>query len=125
MFEITRAKTELERTCDNQDLLAELAATETNLKNLHTRRDETEFALKQREARAVELKDASFSLSKNPEGITRDEAETRKQIEDLRDRAAHQEKEIGELMKTLAAVASEIAATEKAGANLRDLLMVP
>ena len=51
LLEIDRAKTELERTCDDQDLLNELANAERQLNVLHTRRNETEFAISERKRR--------------------------------------------------------------------------
>ena len=125
MLEIDRAKAELERTCDDQDLLNELAKTERQLNVLHTRRNETEFALSERKRRLADLKEAAHRLEHPQEVSNRDESAARQQVADLRDRASNQEKVIAELEKMLAAVASEIATTEKVGANLRDRFLVP
>ena len=125
LLEIDRAKTELERTCDDQDLLNELAKTERQLNVLHTRRNETEFALTERKRRMADLKEAAYRLEHPQEVSNRDESAIRQQVADLRERTSHHEKEIATLEKTLAAVANELAATEKATSNLRDRLFVP
>ncbi len=125
MLEIERAKHELERTCDDQDLLNELAKAERQLNVLHTRRNEIEFALSERNRRLADLKEAAHRLEYPQEVTNRDESAVRQQVADLRERASHHEKEIPELEKTLTAVAKEIAATEKVAACLRDRLLVP
>lgn len=125
LLEIDRAKTELERTCDDQDLLNELANAERQLNVLYTRRNETEFALTERKRRMADLKEAAYRLEHPQEVTNRDESAIRQQVADLRERASHHEKEIPTLEKTLAAVANELAATEKATSNLRDRLFVP
>ncbi len=125
MLEIDRAKSELERTCDDQDLLNELAKAERQLNVLHTRRNEIEFALSERKRRLADLKETAHRLEHPQEVSNRDESAVRQQVADLRDRASHHEKEITELEKTLTAVVNELAATEKAAANQRDRLLVP
>lgn len=124
LLEIDRAKTELERTCDDQDLLNELAKTECQLNVLHTRRNETEFALTERKRRMAELKEAAYRLEHPQEVINRDESAIRQQVEDLCERAVHNQKVIGELEKTLASVTSEADAAEKAAVSLRDRSMM-
>ncbi len=79
LLEIDRAKTELERTCDDQDLLNELAKTERQLNVLHTRRNETEFALTERKRRMTELKEAAYRLEHPQEVSNRDESAIRLQ----------------------------------------------
>ena len=125
MLEIDRAKTELERTCDDQDLLNELAKAERQLNVLHTRRNETEFALTERKRRMAELKEAAYRLEHPQEVTNRDESAIRQQVADLRERASHHEKEIAVLEKTLKTVVDELAATEKEATSLRHRLLVP
>jgi chromosome segregation ATPase len=125
MLEIERAKTELERTCDDQDLLNELAKTERQLNVLHTRRNEAEFALSERKRRSTELKEAVNRLENPREVANRDEAAVRKQIEDLRDRVAHHEKEITELLKTLATINEQIPVAEQLATKLHHQRLVP
>lgn len=125
MLEIDRAKTELERTCDDQDLLNEPAKTERQLNVLHTRRNETEFALTERKRRMADLKEAAYRLEHPQEVSKRDESAIRQQVADLRERAAHHEKEIPALEKTLGTVVDEFAATEKTVVGLRGRLLVP
>ena len=125
MLEIDRAKTELERTCDDQDLLNELAKTERQLNVLHTRRNETEFAISERKRRMADLKEAAYRLEHPQEVTNRDESAIRQQVADLRERASHHENEIPALEKTLRTVVDEFAATEKAATSLRDRLLVP
>ena len=59
-----------------------------------------------------------------PKATTRDDAETRKQIEDFRYRASHHEKEIAVLEKMLTVMVNEFAATENAAANQRDRMQL-
>jgi chromosome segregation ATPase len=125
LLEIDRAKTELERTCDDQDLLNELAKTERQLNVLHTRRNETEFALTERKRRMADLKEAAYRLEHPQEVSNRDESAIRQQVVDLRERASHHEKEIPALEKTLAEVADVLAATDKVISDQRDRLLVP
>ena len=125
MLDIERAKTELERTCDDQDLLHELANSERQLNALHTRRNETEFALSERKRRLADLKEAAYRLEHPQEVTNRDESAVRQQVADIRERASHHEKEIAELDKMLTVVGNEIAATEKVAASRRELLLVP
>ena len=99
-MEIERAKTELERTCADEDLLNELAKTERQLNVHHTRRNETEFALSERKRRCTDLKEAAHRLEHPQEISNRNEPAIRQQIADLRDRAANQEKVITDLEKT-------------------------
>ena len=80
MLEIERAKTELERTCDDQDLLNELAKAERQLNVLHTRRGETEFALSERKRRSTDLKEAAARLEHPQEVSNRDESAVRQQV---------------------------------------------
>ena len=91
LLEIDRAKTELERICDDQDLLNELAQTERQLKVLHTRRNETEFAINERKRRMADQKEAAYRLEHPQEVSNRDESTIRQQVADLRERAAHHE----------------------------------
>ena len=125
LLEIDRAKTELERTCDDQDLLNELAKTERQLNVLHTRRNETEFALTERKRRMADLKEAAYRLEHPQEVSNRDESAIRQQVADLRERAAHHEKEIPVLEKSLATLVDELAEIEKVAANQRDRFIVP
>lgn len=125
MLEIDRAKTELERTCDDQDLLNELAKTERQLNVLHTRRNETEFAISERKRRMAELKEAAYRLEHPQEVSNRDESAIRQQVADLRERAANNQKVIAELEKTLSEVRAELTATEKSAVNLRDQTLIP
>lgn len=125
LLEIDRAKTELERTCDDQDLLNELAKTERQLNVLHTRRNETEFALTERKRRMADLKEAAYRLEHPQEVTNRDESAIRQQVADLRERAAHHEKEIAVLEKTLNAVADEFTATDTAMRSQRERLLSP
>jgi chromosome segregation ATPase len=106
-------------------LLNELAKAERQLNVLHTRRNETEFALAERKRRMADLKEAAYRLEHPQEVTNRDESSIRQQVADLRDRASHHEKEIPALEKTLATVKSETDATEKAVASLRAPLLVP
>ncbi len=125
LLEIDRAKSELERTCDDQDLLHELAKAERQLNVLHTRRNEAEFAISERKRRCADLKETAHRLEHPQEVSNRDESSVRQQVADLRDRASHHDKEIAELEKTLTAVTNDIAATEKAVASQRERLQVP
>ena len=125
LLEIDRAKTELERTCDDQDLLNELAKTERQLNVLHTRRNETEFALSERKRRMADLKEAAYRLEHPQEVTNRDESAVRQQVADLRERAAHHEKEIPALEKTSCELAQEFSATEEVVAGIRNLLQAP
>jgi chromosome segregation ATPase len=125
MLEIDRAKTELERTCDDQDLLNELAKTERQLNVLHTRRNETEFAINERKRRMADLKEAAYRLEHPQEVSNRDETAIRLQVADLRERASHHEKEIPVLEKTLVAIQNEFVSTEMATTSMRDRLLVP
>ena len=125
LLEIDRAKTELERTCDDQDLLNELAKTSRQLNVLHTRRNETEFALTERKRRMADLKEAAYRLEHPQEVTNRDQSAIRLQVADLLERAAHHEKEIPVLEKTLGAVVDEFAAVEKTAAMYRDRLLIP
>ena len=125
MLEIQRAKSELERTCDDQDLPNELAKTERQFNVLHTRRNEVEFALSERKRRCADLKETAHRLEHSQEVSNRDESAVRQDLEDIRSRLVHHEMEITEVQKTLTAVASEIAATENAVANLRDRFPLP
>ncbi len=125
LLEVERAKSELVRTCDDHDLLNELAKTERQLNVLHTRRNETEFALSERKRRMADLKESAHRLEHPQEVANRDESAIRQQVADLRERASHHEKEIPALEKTLAAVKSETDATEKAAICLRDRLLMP
>jgi chromosome segregation ATPase len=125
MLEIDRAKTELERTCDDQDLLNELAKTERQLNVLHTRRNETEFAINERKRRMADLKEAAYRLEHPQEVSNRDESAIRQQVADLRERASHHEREIPALEKTLATLSSEFTSIELAAAKLRDQRLFP
>ena len=123
--EMERAKTELERTCADEDVLNELAATERQLNVLHTRHNETEFALSERKRRCTDPKETAHNLEHPQEISNRNEPAIRQQIADLRDRAANQELVIAELEKTRTTIANEIATTDKAAASLRERLLVP
>ena len=87
--------------------------------------NEAEFALSERKRRCSELKEAAHRLEFPQEVSNRDESAVRQQVADLRDRASHHEKEITELEKTLATLANEIAAMDKAAVGKREKLLMP
>jgi chromosome segregation ATPase len=125
MLEIDRAKTELERTCDDQDLLNELAKTERQLNVLHTRRNETEFDINERKRRMADLKEAAYRLEHPQEVSNRDESAVRQQVADLRDRAAHHDKEIIQIQKSLTTICIGIAEAEQAASKSREQMLIP
>lgn len=125
MMEADRAKRELERTCADEDLLAELASVGTTLANLRNQVGELERSITAHRQRAADLRAAAHELLNPREVSTRDESAARTQATDLRSRANHHETQIPNIERQLDCVRDQIAASEQSEATLRNRLLVP
>ena len=125
MLEIDRARTELERTCDDQDLLNELASTTATLANLRNKAAELERSITAHRQRANDLRTAAYQLLNPREVSTRDEATSKAEAADLHSRAEHRESQIPNLEHQLTSVRDQIVDADRRGATLRGHLLVP
>lgn len=125
MLESERAKRELERTCTDEDLLAELASTAVKLANLRNQAAELERSITAHRQRAADLRAAAHELLNPREASTRDESAAKAQATDLRTRAENRESQVSDLERQLTSVRSQITANERTESTLRTRLLVP
>jgi chromosome segregation ATPase len=113
LFEAERAKRELERTCADEDLKAELTSTATTLVNLRNQATELEQRIAMHRQRATDLRTAAHQLLNPREVSTRDES------------AARAEATIPELERQLKSVRVRITENVRTESTLRNRLLVP